>query len=131
MKARFAYPLAFFIPSAMVACLSAFVVGAAAAGILWLFAFGDDPWPAGTDKAVMTLVTLTAVATLVTLLFAGYSFGKKREGLGGLSTQHLLLAFAISVLLPAIALFYEWQVGNIGGDPVPVDGSFEATATGR
>jgi len=125
MKARFAYPLAFFIPSAMAALLSAIVVGGAAGGILWLFVFGDDPWPAGTDKAVMTLVALVAGATLAALLFAGYSFGKKREVHGGLSRQHLMLAFAISVLLPALALLYEWQVGNLGGDPILVDGAFE------
>lgn len=129
MKARFAYPLVFFIPSAMAALLSAIVVGGAAGGALWLFVFGGDPWPAGTDEVVMTLVTLVAVATLAALLFASYSIGKKREGLGGLSRQHLMLAFAISVLLPAFALFYEWRVGNIGGDPIPVDGVFQpATA---
>lgn len=121
MKARFAYPLVFFIPSAMAAMLSAIVVGGAAGGILWLFVFGDDPWPAGTDKAVMTLVFLVAGATMAALLYASYSIGKKREELGGLSRQHLLVAFAISVLLPAFALFYEWHVGNIGGDPIPVE----------
>jgi hypothetical protein len=131
MKARFAYPLAFFIPSAMAALLSAFVVGGAAGGILWLFVFGDDPWPGAADKAVMMFVTLAAATTLAALLFASYSFGKKREVRGGLSRQHLVLAFAISILLPAFALLYEWQVGNIGGDPIPVDGSFQANATRR
>lgn len=125
MKARFAYPLVFFIPSAMAALLSAFVVGGAVGGFLWLFVFGDDPWPAATDTSVMALVTLAGATTLAALLCATYSFGKKRERRGGVSRQHLLLAFAISVLLPALALLYEWQVGNIGGDPIPVDGSFQ------
>lgn len=128
MKARFAYPLVFFIPIAMAALLSAFVVGGAGGGILWLFVFGDDPWPAATDTVVMALVTLAAATTLAALLLASYSFGKKREVLGGLSRQHLVLAFASSTLLPALALLYEWHVGNIGGDPNAVDGSFEPRA---
>ena len=131
MKARFAYPLAFFIPSAMAAFLSAFVMGGAAGGILWLFVFGDDPWPGGADKALMTLVTLVAATTLAALLFASYSFGKTREVHGGLSRRHLALACAISVLLPALALLYEWQVGNIGEESILVDGSYEANPTGR
>lgn len=37
-------------------------LGAGLAGILWLFVFGDDTWPAWVDPAFMTLLTLFALA---------------------------------------------------------------------
>ena len=114
MKARFSYSLAFFLPSAMVAFLAAFIVAGGGAGILWLFVYGHNTWPETAGKALMVLAAATSLATLATLVFASYSFGKRREALGGISKQHTALAIVISILLPAVALLHQWQVGNLG-----------------
>jgi membrane-anchored protein YejM (alkaline phosphatase superfamily) len=114
MKARIAYPLLFLLPSAMAAFLSAFVAGGMGAGILWLFVYGDNTWPQGAGDAVMAFAAIVAVAVLAVLLFASYSFGKAREASGGVAKRHVAVAIVISVLLPAVALLHQWQVGNIG-----------------
>ena len=114
MQARFSYPLLFLVPSAMAACVVGVVVAAAGGGILWLFVYGDSTWPRVADTAVMALAALASTLTLAFLLCAGYSFGRRREVSGGLSVRHIVIAIAISVLLPALAVLYEWQVGNLG-----------------
>lgn len=127
MRARFSYPLAFLVPSAMAAVLLAVLVAAAGAGILWLFVFGDNPWPAGADGALMALAAFVAAGALMLLLLASYSFGKRRETYGGMAKRHLVLALAVSIAIPALVLFYEWQVGNLGPGPVPANNSFKPT----
>jgi hypothetical protein len=62
----------------------------------------------------MGLAVLVALGTAATLLSAAYSFGKSRESAAGLANRHIALAIAVSVLLPALVLLYEWQVGNLG-----------------
>lgn len=114
MKARFAYPLLFLLPSAMIAFLAAFIAAAGGAGVLWLFVFGDNTWPQAAGSAVMVCAAGASIASLALLLLASYRFGKRREPLGGLARQHIAAAIAMSVLLPVLVLLYEWQVGNFG-----------------
>jgi hypothetical protein len=114
MKARLAYPLLFLLPSAMAAFLSAFVAAGVAAGILWLFVYGDNTWPQAAGNAVMGFAVVVSIAVLAMLLFASYSFGKRREASGGLARRHVAFAIIVSVLLPALALLHQWQVGNLG-----------------
>jgi hypothetical protein len=102
----------------MAAIVVAVVAGAATGGILWLFVYGDSTWPAAADHAVVAFAGVVAVATLGMLSFASYSFGKAREPRGGLSLWHVVFAAIISVLLPALVLFHQWQVGNLGTQPV-------------
>jgi hypothetical protein len=47
------------------------------------------------------------------LVAASYSFGKKREADGGLSKRHVAMAVGVSVLIPALVLLQQWQVGNL------------------
>jgi hypothetical protein len=109
----------------MAAFLSAVMAAAGGAGILWLFVFGDNSWPDAAESALIAFAVLVAALTLAILVFASYSFGKKREGLGGLAKRHLVLAIAVSAAIPALALFYEWEVGNLGPGPVPANKSFK------
>lgn len=79
MKARYSYPLLFLLPSLMVALLVAVVVVGAGAGVLWIFVYGDNTWPEVANTALTTLAVVAAAATLASLLYAGYAYGKRRE----------------------------------------------------
>ncbi len=114
MKVRFLYPLMFLIPSAMAAILIGFVAAGAGAGILWIFVYGDNTWPQAAETVVMAFAALASAATLTMLAAASYAFGKRREATGGLARRHVVLALAFSILLPALALLHQWQVGNLG-----------------
>ena len=68
MKARYGYPLLLLLPSAMLAALAAIVVVAVGAGVLWIFVYGDDPWPASANTLLMALAAVASVTTLLALL---------------------------------------------------------------
>lgn len=114
MKTRYSYPLLFLLPSVMVAFLVAFVVVVAGAGVLWIFVYGDDPWPESSGTALMSLAVIASAATLASLMFASYSYGKSREPSGGMAGRHVACGVGISILLPALVLLHQWQVGNLG-----------------
>lgn len=107
----------------MLAFVAAFVVAAAAAGVLWIFVYGDGAWPESANTMVMVLAVAASALIFFALVAASYSFGKEREASGGLSRTHVFTALAVSVALPLLVLFHQWQVGNIGGDPGAVTGS--------
>lgn len=113
MKTRYSYPLLFLLPSAMVAFLAAFAVVGAGAGVLWIFVYGDDPWPESSGPALMTLAVIVSLATLASLMLASYSYGKQREP-DGMARRHVAWVVGISFLLPSLVLLHQWQVGNLG-----------------
>ena len=115
MKARHAYLLLFFVPSVMLAALTAALGAAAVAGLLWLFVYGDDPWPARANTVAMSVASLAGLVVLATLLLLARHVGKRQEGGEGLRRAHVLVALGLSVGLPLLVLFQQWQVGNLGG----------------
>lgn len=115
MKARYAYPLVFLLPSVMAAALAAIVTIAAGAGMLWIFVYGDDPWPASAHTVLMAGAFVVFALALAALLAAGYAFGRRREAAGGLRRAHVVAAFAVSAGLCVLVLLHQWQVGHIGG----------------
>lgn len=117
VKARFSYPLVFLLPSAMAALIATVLAVGAGGGILWLFVYGDNPWPQSADNVLMAVAIAACLAIFAALSFASYSFGKKRESHGGLKWSHVALAAGISVLLPALAFLHQLGVGNIGPRP--------------
>lgn len=118
MKARYAYPLLFLIPSAMVAFLVAITVVGAGAGVLWIFVYGDNPWPEAAGTILMTIASAAFALTLTMFAVMGYSFGKKREIQGGMRNSHIAIALGISIVLPILVLLHQWRIGNLGGGPV-------------
>lgn len=117
MKARFSYPLLFLLPIAMTAGIVAVAGGGFSAGILWLFVYGDDPWPRAAEIAVAAVAAAAWLVTMAALLRASYSFGRKREATGGSSWSHGWMAAGISIVLLAAVLLHQLRVGNIGPQP--------------
>lgn len=123
MKSRYAYPLLFLVPSAVVAVIVMVLTAAAGAGILWLFVYGDDPWPAWADGVLTSLAALVGLLVLAACLLIAYRAGKSQESRGGLRKSHVLVALGLSVGLPLLVLFHQWQVGNLGDSQVPPNNS--------
>ena len=114
MKTRFLYPVLFLPPCLMAAGIAAVIFGAGVGGVLWLLVYGDDTWPAWTNMFVMALAAIVAAATLGASLAACYRFGKRQESAGGLDPRHVAFAIVLTVLLPALVVLHQWQVGNLG-----------------
>ena len=114
MKARYSYLLLFLVPSAMIAFLAmAFTVGAGA-GAFWIFVYGDSPWPESSRTLLVAVGAVVFIATLAMLLVAGFVYGKRREGSGGLSKGHAIAAVGVSVLIPLLILLRLWRGGHLG-----------------
>ncbi|GAB3727011.1 hypothetical protein GCM10028862_03000 [Luteimonas pelagia] len=127
MKVRYVYPLLFLVPSAVLGLIVTAVTVAAGTGILWIYVFGDDPWPASAGATLFFMATLAGLGVLAVLLQSAYRFGMAREGDGGLRRGHVLLALGLSVGLPFLVVLHQWRVGNLGGISLPPDKSSEPT----
>jgi len=114
MKARFSYPLLFLVPSVMVSALVAILAVGAGAGILWIFVFGDDPWPEVAETWLLGLLISVFTLVLTALVWASYEFGKRQEPLDGLAGKHIVIAIAVTILLPALVLLRQWRIGALG-----------------
>lgn len=112
----------------MLAFLAAFVAAGAGAGILWIFVYGDNPWPAAANTALMAAAVTASALMLVTLVALSYSFGKQQETRGGVRRSHVLIAIGVSVGLPLLVLLHQWQVGNLASGLAPAENSFHADA---
>ena len=42
-------------------------IGGGAAGIAWIFLFGDDPWPAWSDPVIMSIALAGAIGGAIVL----------------------------------------------------------------
>lgn len=114
MKARFSYLLAFLLPSAMLASIAAVVSVGVGAGVAWLFVYGDTSWPDAAERMIMALAVVVGLTSFATLLSASYLYGKRQELLGGLNRWHIAVALASAVLLPALVLLRQYQIGALG-----------------
>lgn len=114
MKRRYLYVLLFGVPALLAALLVAFMLSGAVAGALWLFVFGDDPWPSYASHVLSALFALTCVSLWIVFLSVAYKAGKKQEQHAAMNTRHVMIALAATVLLVLIGVAHQWRVGNIG-----------------
>ena len=105
MRKRFQYVLLFGIPGLVIASVFAMVVAASAAGVLWLFVFGDNRWPSQSTVYVLAPAVVAFVSVWGTAMYVGYSTGKRLEsGLTRrLDRRHVLLS-AVTTLLPMLLI---------------------------
>lgn len=114
MKARYLYLLMFAVPSVIAAFLTGFVVAGGIGGMLWLWVYGDNAWPAITEQLVMVPAVLIATAVFLMLNLASYVFGKEQEGAAPRFGRHAAIAAGICLFLVASALLHQLSVGNLG-----------------
>jgi hypothetical protein len=114
MRRRHLYVLMFGVPGLFAAVLGAFAVFGAAAGTLWLFVYGDNPWPPAAGHILMLLFAITAAGSWFLLMRLAYAAGQRAEASELLNRAHVLTAVLATVALPLVALFQQWRVGNVG-----------------
>lgn len=120
MKRRYAYILLFAVPALLAACILAVLLGAAVAGGLWLFVFGDDPWPASASTALTVLFVLVGAGVWAGLLTVAYASGRAQEPLATPILRPLMAAAGATAILALLVVFQQWRVGNLGPQSVDV-----------
>jgi hypothetical protein len=111
MKRRQLYVAMFALPALMVS--AAFAAGAVAggAGLLWIFVFGDNPWPRGTGW-VLAIIGIIAFAVVWAMLLAlAHAAGRREEQAPRLNRAHVTIAVALTVVLAASG-FALWKRGT-------------------
>jgi hypothetical protein len=114
MKRRYIYLLLFGLPGIFVSAIISLAVFGAAAGMLWLYVFGDSPWPASSGSLLTLLLTLVFLAVWSASFVSGYVFGKRREKDPILNRRHVLASLGITLGTILLIVMYQVGVGNIG-----------------
>jgi hypothetical protein len=84
---------------------------------MWIFIYGDNPWPAAAETALARLAAGVFLVVLGVLLSAAFRAGKAREQDERLAPPHLRVAIGASAVLLLALLGYQWKVGNLGPRP--------------
>ena len=118
MKKRYLYMLIFCIPAFLVSLIASILLFGGILGMLWIFVFGDDPWPQGIDLFLLIPFILAFMGIWITLLTVAYKAGKAAEADIESSTKRVtLIACGVTVLLLLFMVMHQWQIGNIGPKP--------------
>ena len=114
MKKRYVYSLLFGIPGFFVAGIISIVAFAAGTGILWIYFFGDNPWPASTEKILSVLLALIFLILWVAFITTGFVTGKRLEKDPQLNKGHILLSSGLTILFILFIAIQQLSVGNLG-----------------
>ncbi len=114
MKRRYAYVIFFAVPAFLASLIVAGLVFGAGAGALWLFVFGDNPWPSVAGDVLAGGFILVFAASWFGLLSAAYVAGKKHEASPGFDARVLWASSGATALLVLLVLAHQRGVGNIG-----------------
>src|SRR5512140_394019 len=113
MKRRYIYSILFGVPGLVVALIAAVMVFAATAGVLWIFVYGDNPWPRAVETVLPIFFFAVLLGVWVTIIAAGYYIGKRREQDAALNKTHVLMSVGATLLFIVAVAVYELGVGNI------------------
>ena len=91
-----------------------FYLFGAAAGILWIFVFGDNPWPPFAGNILAVMIVLVCLTLWVVFMYAAYVVGKKQEAHASLNAKHVMASVGATALLVLLVVLHQWGVGNIG-----------------
>jgi hypothetical protein len=114
MRRRWQYVLIFSVPALLASVVASFVVFGAAAGFLWLFVFGDNPWPAAARTALVAVFAVTCILSWAGLLAVAHAAGRRQEGRASGNGKAVAVSAAATALLVALAAFHQWRAGNLG-----------------
>ena len=104
----------FGIPGLFVAGIISIFLFGAFAGILWLYTFGDNPWPSYAEQLLSIFFVLTVLTLWIVSLALGYVVGKRLEKYPVLNRNHVLISAGLTALFLLLILFQQWSVGNLG-----------------
>lgn len=114
MRRRHAYVLMFALPGLIASLIAAAGVFAGLAGALWIFAYGDNPWPGTADTVLGVAFVAVGAAVWVALMRLAYNAGRREEERPVLNRRHVAAALGGTAALVALVVLHQWGVGNVG-----------------
>lgn len=114
MKKRYLYSLLFGVPGFFVSAVLSFLIFGTTAGILWIFFFGDTPWPSSIETVLPFLFGLVFLMLWIASIVIGYVTGQRLEKDPALNRNHILVSGALTILFIVLIVLQQLSVGNIG-----------------
>ncbi len=117
MKRRYLYAALVGVPGLIDALILTFVLFGVTVGFLWLFVFGDNPWPAYVERLLPVLLVLVFVTIWFATMLVGYMIGKGLEQDPILNRKHILISATVtvlSILLILSAFLYRTGIPSLG-----------------
>ena len=114
MKKRYSYALLFGIPGFFVSVIIALIVFGVVMGALWLYFFGDNPWPATTEKILSSFFVITFLIVWIISITVGFVVGKRLEKDPRLDKSHILISSGLTLLFMLLIIIQQLRVGNLG-----------------
>ncbi len=114
MKKRHLYSILFGGPGFFFSLIISFLIFGATAGFLWIFVFGDNPWPVSTGTLLPLLLILSFLLMWIASIVLGFVTGKKLEADPVLNKKHLLFSVGLTVAPILLIMLHQLSVGNIG-----------------
>ncbi len=114
MKKRYLYALLFGLPGLIAAGILSVFGFAALTGLLWLFVFGDNPWPVYSEWILSIFFVLTVLVLWMIFIVLGYIIGMRLEKDPTLNRTHILISAGLTLAFILLLVFHQWSVGNLG-----------------
>ena len=114
MKKRYIYSILFGVPGFFVSLTITFIIFGATAGFIWIYVYGDNPWPKSTEKVLPVLFVLTFLVLWISSIILGLITGRNLEGNLSLQKSHILASIGATTLPIVLITLYQLSVGNIG-----------------
>ena len=114
MKKRYLYSLLFGIPGLFVAGIISIAVFGGLMGLLWIYIFGDNPWPPLVETMVSILFVLVTLILWIGFMILGYFVGKRLEEDPAMNRSHVLISAGLTLLFILFIVFQQWSIGNLG-----------------
>jgi len=115
MKKRYLYVLLFGVPAFLVSIIISLFLFGATAGVLWIFVFGDSPWPPFAERILTAVFGVACLTLWIAFMFVAFIAGKNQEAYASLNWKHVLASVGTPLVAVLCAVLYQWSVGNIGG----------------
>lgn len=113
MRPRSGYRLAGVTWALLLAPVTTYVVLGVVLGMLWIYVYGDDPWPTALDWVIPAIGVAVFLATAVGCIFLADRYGRQREieasVAGPRETRRILLWNVVPLVLIAILAIVFWQ----------------------
>ena len=114
MKKRYLYALLFGLPGLFIAGLAGIFGFAALTGLLWLYVFGDNLWPAYTEPVLATLFILSVLFLWIVFIVLGFFIGRRLEKDPALNRVHILISTGLTLVFILFLVVQQWSIGNLG-----------------
>jgi hypothetical protein len=114
MKKRYFYSLLFGIPGFVISVVISFIFFGFLVGVLWIYVFGDNPWPSLIEEILPALFALFFLTLWITTIVIGFVVGKQLEKDPVLNKKHILVSIGVTIIPILFIVLYQVGVGNIG-----------------